>query len=67
MCENNMFMDDPSEKKKRILRSVCVTACGAVILVVVLILFVTLLHGDFSWVGKFTWFENITKLFGAES
>ena len=58
---------DPSEKKKRILRSVCVTACGAVILVVVLILFVTLLHGDFSWVGKFTWFENITKLFGAES
>ncbi len=58
---------DPAEKKKRILRSLCVTACGVVLLVVVLILFVTLLHGDFSWVGKFTWFENITKFFGAES
>ena len=60
-------LPEPAEKKKRILRSVCVTACGVVILVVVLILFTTLLHGDFSWVGKFTWFENITKLFGAES
>ena len=58
---------DPSEKKKRILRSVCVSACGILLFAVTMILFVTLLHGDFSWVGKFTWFENITKLFGAAS
>ncbi|MBQ3507629.1 MAG: ECF transporter S component [Clostridia bacterium] len=57
----------PADKKKRVLRSVCVTVSGLLLLTVVLILFVTLLHGDFSWVGKFTWFENITKLFGAQS
>lgn len=59
--------DTPADKKNRILRSVCVTACGLLLLAVVLILFVTLLHGDFSWVGKFTWFENLADLFGSRS
>ena len=58
---------DPTEKKKRILRSVCVTACGVLLLAVVLILFMTLLHGNLSWVGKFTWFENFKGLFGDPS
>ena len=58
---------DPAEKKKRILRSVCVTACGLLMLTVVLILFVTLLEGGFSWLPKFTWFENFKGLFGDPS
>ncbi len=58
---------DPAEKKKRIWRSVGVTACGLLLLTVVLILFVTLLHGGFSWLPKFTWFENFKGLFGDPS
>ncbi len=58
---------DPAEKKKRILRSVCVTVCGLLLLTVVLILFVTLLHGGFSWLPKFTWFETFKGLFGDPS
>ncbi len=58
---------DPAEKKKRILRSVCVTFCGVLLLTVLLTLFMTLLHGDFSWVPKLTWFENFKGLFGEPS
>lgn len=58
---------DPSEKKKRILRSVCVTGCGILLLTAVMILFMTLLHGGFSWIPEFTWFENFKGLFGASS
>ena len=55
------------EKKRRILRSICVSACGLLLLTVVLILFVTLLHGGFSWLPEFTWFENFKGLFGDPS
>ena len=65
--EDPQRASDPAEKKKRILRSVCVTAVGLLLLVVVLILFVTLLHGGFSWLPKFTWFENFKDLFGDPS
>lgn len=57
----------PEEKKRRILRSICVSACGLLLLTVVLILFVTLLHGGFSWLPEFTWFENFKGLFGDPS
>ena len=58
---------DPAEKKKRIWRSVCVTVCGILLLTVVMILFMTLLHGGFSWIPKFTWFENFKGMFGDPS
>jgi riboflavin transporter FmnP len=56
---------DPAQKRKDILHTLLVTALGLVILAVVVVLFVTLLHGDFSWVGHFSWFENLADLFGA--
>jgi hypothetical protein len=55
---------DPAQKKQRILRNLWVTLAGIALLAVVIFLFLTLLHGDFSWVGDFTWFENLTDLFG---
>ena len=58
---------DPAEKKKRILRSICVTVCGVLLLTVVMILFLTLLHGGFSWIPEFTWFENFKGMFGGPS
>ncbi len=58
---------DPEQKKQRRLRNLWVTLGGVAFLVVVVVLFITLLHGDFSWVGSFTWFENITELFGVSS
>ena len=56
---------DPAEKKKQARRSLWITLGGLVFMAVVIFLFVTLLHGSFSWVGDFTWFENLTDLFGA--
>jgi riboflavin transporter FmnP len=56
---------DPAQKKQRMLRNLWVTLGGLAFMTVVIILFITLLHGDFSWVGEFTWFENITDAFGA--
>ena len=58
---------DPAQKKQRRLRNLWVTLGGLTFLAVVIVLFITLLHGDFSWVGNFTWFENITDLFGVSS
>ncbi|MBP3571155.1 MAG: ECF transporter S component [Clostridia bacterium] len=55
---------DPAQKKQRLLRNLWVTLAGVALLAVVIFLFLTLLHGDFSWVGDFTWFENLTDLFG---
>ena len=55
---------DPAQKKQRLLRNLGVTLAGVALLAVVIFLFLTLLHGDFSWVGDFTWFENLTDLFG---
>lgn len=57
----------PDDQKRCICRSLCVTIVGVILLVVVLILFVTLLHGGFSWLAKVTWFENLTDLFGSRS
>ena len=57
--------NDPAQQKKNARRTLWVTIGGLVFLAAVIILFVTLLHGDFSWVGEFTWFENITEMFGA--
>ena len=56
---------DPAQKKQRALRTLWVTLGGLAFMAVVIFLFITLLHGDFSWVGDFTWFENLTDLFGA--
>ena len=56
---------DPADKKKQARRSLWITLGGVVFMAVVIFLFVTLLHGNFSWVGDFTWFENLTDLFGA--
>lgn len=58
---------DPAEKKKQVRRSLWITLGGLVFLALVIVLFITLLHGNFSWVGEFTWFENLTDLFGASS
>jgi riboflavin transporter FmnP len=58
---------DPEQRKQHRLRSLWVTLGGVAFLAVVIVLFITLLHGDFSWVGSFTWFENITELFGVSS
>ena len=58
---------DPAQKKQRLLRNLWITLAGVALLAVVIFLFVTLLHGDFSWVGDFTWFENLTDLFGASA
>ena len=58
---------DPTQKKQRALRTLWVTLGGIVFLAVIIVLFLTLLHGDFSWVGNFTWFENLTDLFGVSS
>lgn len=55
---------DPAQKKKRAFRNLWVTLGGLCFMAVVIVLFVTLLHGDFSWVGRFTWFENLADLFG---
>ena len=59
------LVTDPVQKKQRALRTLWVTLGGLAFMAVVIFLFVTLLHGDFSWVGDFTWFENLTDLFGA--
>lgn len=56
---------DPAEKKKSARRSLWITLGGLVFMAAVIFLFVTLLHGNFSWVGDFTWFENLADLFGA--
>ena len=56
---------DPADRKKQARRSLWITLGGVVFMAVVIFLFVTLLHGNFSWVGDFTWFENLTDLFGA--
>ena len=45
---------DPAQKKRRALRTLWVTLGGLVFMAVVIVLFITLLHGDFSWVGSFT-------------
>ena len=57
--------DDSAQQKKNARRTLWATLGGLLFLAVVIFLFVTLLHGDFSWVGEFTWFENITDMFGA--
>lgn len=62
---DDMLSSDPAQKKQRLRRTLWVTLGGVAFLAVVIFLFVTLLHGDFSWVGDFTWFENLTDLFGA--
>lgn len=56
--------DEAAQKKKRALQNLYVTLGGLALLAVVVVLFLTLLHGDFSWVGSFTWFENLADLFG---
>ncbi len=56
---------DAAQKKRLARRNLWVTLGGLAFMTVVILLFVTLLHGDFSWVGDFTWFENLTDLFGA--
>ena len=56
---------DPEQKKRRAIRNLWVTLGGLVFMAVVIFLFITLLHGDFSWVGSFTWFENLTGSTGA--
>ena len=56
---------DPADKKKQARRSLWITLGGVVFMAIVIFMFVTLLHGNFSWVGDFTWFENLTDLFGA--
>ena len=56
---------DPADKKRRNRSTLWVTLGGLAFMAVVIFLFITLLHGDFSWVGDFTWFENLTDLFGA--
>ena len=56
---------DPADKKQQARRSLWITLGGLVFMAIVIFLFVTLLHGNFSWVGDFTWFENLTDLFGA--
>ena len=58
---------DPADKKRRNRSTLWVTLGGLACLAVVIFLFITLLHGDFSWVGSFTWFENITDLFGGSA
>ena len=58
---------DPEQKKQRNLRTLWVTLGGLAFMAVVIFLFITLLHGDFSWVGSFTWFENIADLFGVSA
>ena len=58
---------DPAQQKQRRLRNLWVTLGGIAFLALVIFLFITLLHGDFSWVGSFHWFENITDLFGVSS
>lgn len=58
---------EPADRKKRILRSVGVTVCGLLLLGAVLAVFVTLLHGGFSWLPTFTWFENFKGIFGDPS
>ena len=55
---------DPAQKRRDTLRTLLMTALGIVILAVVIVLFVTLLHGDFSWVGQFSWFQNLADLLG---
>ena len=62
---DGMLSGDPAHKKQRLIRTLWVTLGCVAFLAVVIFLFVTLLHGDFSWVGKFTWFENLTNLFGS--
>ena len=58
---------DPAQKKQRALRTLWVTLGGLAFMAVVIFLFITLLHGDFSWVGSFHWFENFVGASGAST
>lgn len=58
---------DPTRRRRNRLRSLYVTLGGLALLGVIVVLFLTLLHGDFSWVGQFTWFENLADLVGVSS
>ena len=59
--------DDPAQRKRRARRTLWVTLGGLAFMAVVIFLFITLLHGSFSWVGSFTWFENLADLFGVSA
>lgn len=56
---------DPAAGRIHTKRSIWATVIGVVALIAAILVFSVVLHGDFSWGGKFTWFENIADLFGA--
>lgn len=58
---------DGCGKKRRVCRSLCVLVAGLILLILAILIFSMILHGEFTLFGEFTWFQNLVSGSGANS